>query len=161
MILGLSIPAFVALHVAISLFGIVTGLVALGALATGRFLKGWQAAFLVTTILTSVSGFMFPFGGITPAFGFGVISLIVLAIAIFALLRYSRRGRARAVYAISATIALYLNLFVLVVQSFLKVPALQMLAPTQTEPPFAIAQGIVLLSSLCLGWMAVRVAREV
>lgn len=161
MILGLSIPAFVAVHVAISLIGIATGLVALGALATGRFLKGWQAAFLITTILTSVTGFMFPFGGVTPAFGFGVISLIVLAIALVALLRHGRRGRARAVYAISATIALYLNLFVLVVQSFLKVPALQTLAPTQTEPPFAIAQGIVLLASLWLGWRAVRVAHEI
>lgn len=161
MILGLSIPAFVAVHVAISLIGIATGLVALGALATGRFLKGWQAAFLITTILTSVTGFMFPFGGVTPAFGFGVISLIVLAIALVALLRHGRRGRAGAVYAISATIALYLNLFVLVVQSFLKVPALQTLAPTQTEPPFAIAQGIVLLASLWLGWRAVRVAHEI
>lgn len=156
MILGLSIDNFVMLHVAISLVAIVTGLAAMIALARRRWRPGWQAVFLATTILTSLTGFLFPFTGVTPAFAFGVISMVVLAIALAALPRREQSSVARVIYAIAATFALYLNMFVLVVQSFLKIDALQPLAPTQTEPTFVIAQAIVLLGALVVGGLAVR-----
>ncbi|HAF42947.1 MAG TPA: hypothetical protein DCG90_14480 [Sphingobium sp.] len=156
MILGLSIPAFIALHVAISLVGIVAGLVALLAQAKGRFLPRVQALFLVTTLLTSLTGFLFPFRGFTPAIGVGILSTLVLIVAFVALFGLKLRGRARTIYAVSATVALWLNLFVLVVQSFLKVPALNALAPTGTEPPFLAAQALLLVAMLILGAMIVR-----
>ena len=111
---------------------------------SSKRLDGWTKWFLITTVLTSVTGFFFPFHGFTPAIGFGIISLIVLAIAIFA--RYSRHlaEHWRWLYVVTATIALYFNVFVLIVQSFQKIPALHALAPTQTEPPFKLTQLVVL-----------------
>ncbi len=156
MILGLSIPAFVALHVAISLVGILAGILALVAQAKGRFLPGTQGVFLGTTLLTSLTGFLFPFRGFTPAIGVGIVSIVVLIVALVALYGIKLRGRARVVYAVSATAALWLNLFVLVVQSFLKVPALNAFAPTGTEPPFLAAQGLLLIAMLILGAAIVR-----
>lgn len=156
MIPGLSIEVLLLVHVATSLIGIATGLIAMPALATGRFLAGWQAAFLAATALTSLTGFLFPFGGVTPAFGFGLASLTVLSIAALALPRRTSASWARIAYGISATTALYLNVFVLVVQAFQKLPALQSLAPTQSEPPFAIAQLLVLVFHLAVGWLASR-----
>ena len=156
MILGLSMPAFIALHVAISLVGIVAGLVALVAQAKGRFLPPIQAVFLITTLLTSLTGFLFPFRGFTPAIGVGIVSTLVLIVAFGALYGLKLRGRARVVYAVSATAALWLNLFVLVVQGFLKVPALNAFAPTGTEPPFLAAQGLLLIAMLILGAAIVR-----
>jgi hypothetical protein len=156
MILGLSIPAFIALHVAISLVGIVAGLVALLAQAQGRFLSGTQAVFLGTTLLTSLTGFLFPFRGFTPAIGVGIVSTLVLIVAFVALYGLKLRGRARAIYAVSATAALWLNLFVLVVQGFLKAPALNAFAPTGTEPPFLAAQGLLLVAMLILGAAILR-----
>lgn len=160
MILGLSLPAFIALHVAISLAGIVSGLVALVAQARGRFLRQVQGVFLGTTLLTSLTGFLFPFRGFTPAIGVGIVSTLVLAVALAALYGLRLRGRARIVYAVSATAALWLNLFVLVVQGFLKVPALSALAPTGSEPPFVAAQALVLVAMLVLGAALVRQRRE-
>jgi hypothetical protein len=154
MILGLSIPAFVALHVAISLIGIVTGLIALPLLARGRKPGTLHIAFLATTLATTLTGFLFPFGGITPAIVTGIVSTLVLAVAIGAFARNASRT-----YAVSATIALYLNLFVLVVQSFLKVPALHALAPTGTEPAFLFAQGFTLAGGIALGALAYRGTR--
>ncbi|MHA6769621.1 hypothetical protein [Sphingobium ummariense] len=156
MILGLSLPQFIALHVAISLVGIASGLLALGALAAGRFHLRMHALFLATTLLTSLTGFLFPFRGFTPAIGVGVISTIVLVAALAALYGFARRGVARIVYAVTATAALWLNLFVLVVQGFLKVPALNVLAPTGTEPPFLAAQALLLIAMLVLGAAIVR-----
>jgi uncharacterized protein YggT (Ycf19 family) len=160
MILGLSIPAFIALHVGISLIGIATGLVALPTLAGGRWLPRWHAVFLATTLATSLTGFLFPFRGFTPAIGVGAISTLVLAVALAALYAFGLRGRARVVYAISAMAALYLNLFVLVVQAFLKLPTLNALAPTGTEPPFIAAQAVLLLASVALGHAAVAASRK-
>ncbi|WP_336957717.1 hypothetical protein [Sphingobium aquiterrae] len=160
MILGLSVQAFIQLHVAISLIGILTGLIAMPALASGRWLGGWQAAFLATTAATSITGFLFPFRGPTPALMVGAISIVVLAIALTALYGFGLRGRARATYAVSATIALYFNLFVLVVQGFLKVPALQAIGPTQASPAFIVAQTLVLGLSVVLGVLAVTGARR-
>lgn len=152
MILGLSVQAFVALHVAISLIGIVSGLIALPAMIAGRYLKITTAIFLIFTALTSLTGFLFPFTGFTPALGFGVISTIDLIVAAVALYVVKLQGKARITYVVTATIALYLNLFVLVVQSFLKVPALNALAPTGTEPPFAAVQAVVLIANIALGY---------
>jgi hypothetical protein len=135
---------YTIIHVLISLVGIFTGLIVLLGMLAGRRLEGWTKCFLITTVLTSVTGFFFPFNGFTPAIGVGIISLIVLAIAILA--RYSRHlaRHWRWIYVVTAMIALYLNAFVLIVQSFEKIPALYVLAPTQTEPPFKLTQLVVL-----------------
>lgn len=147
---------FTQVHVAISLVAIFTGLIVLAGLIRSQRMNGWTAWFLITTVLTSVTGFFFPFKGVTPAIIVGIISLIVLAIAIAARYGSHLHGAARWVYIVSAVVALYFNCFVLVVQSFLHIPALHVLAPKGNEPPFAIAQGIVLLLFLVLGTLAVR-----
>lgn len=160
MILGLTIAQFTALHVAISLIGIGAGLIALPAFARGRLLRRTTDIFLWTTLMTSLTGFLFPIVAFTPALGVGILSTLIL-IASFAAY-YGRKlvGRAAAVYAISATTALYLNLFVLVVQSFLKVPALNALAPNGTEPPFVAAQAVLLLAAIAFGFVALRSTRR-
>lgn len=160
MILGLSIDTFIAVHVVISLVAIAAGLVAMIGLARGQWLRGWQASFLATTTLTSVTGFLFPFSGITPAFAFGVISMIVLAAAVATWPRKRTNHTSNILYAIAGTLALYLNTFVLVVQSFQKIDVLQALAPTQSEPAFIIAQALLLVSALLVGTFAVRSARS-
>jgi len=139
-----NLSPFTKLHVVISLIGIVSGLVVMFGLLVGRRLNAWTALFLITTVLTSLTGFFFPFHGVTPAIVVGIISLIVLAVAIVA--RYARRlaGAWRWIYVVTAMISLYLNVFVLIVQLFQKVPALKALAPTQSEPPFAVTQLVVL-----------------
>ena len=136
---------YTVIHVIISLVGILTGLVVLLGLLARKRLDGWTKWFLVTTIATSVSGFFFPFHGLTPGYPVGAISLVVLGLAWFA--RYSRQmiGPWRWAYIVTAMIALYLNVFVLIVQCFLKIPALHVLAPTQSEPPFQIAQLVTLV----------------
>jgi hypothetical protein len=136
---------YTIVHVIISLVGIFTGLVVLFGMLVGERLDGWTKWFLVTTVLTSVTGFFFPFHGFTPAIGLGIISVVVLAVAIFA--RYPRHlaGHWRWIYVVTAVIALYFNVFVLIVQSFEKIPALKAMAPTQTEPPFKLAQLVVLV----------------
>lgn len=156
MIPGLSIETLLTFHVGVSLVAIVTGLVAMAALAAGRWLPAWQAAFLVTTALTSITGFLFPFSGVTPAFLFGVISLVLLALAALALPGRATRRLAAITYAVTATFALYLNLVVLVVQSFQKLSALQPLAPNQNEPPFLAAQLVVLAAVLVIGFLSAR-----
>src|SRR5262249_5931284 len=126
-------------HVLISLAGIASGFVVYGFL-TGRRLECWTAIFLATTVLTSLTGFLFPIERVTPGIVIGIVSLVVLAIAIVARYRAHLAGRARAAYVVSAVIALYLNVLVLIVQSFQKVPTLKALAPTQSEPPFVVTQ---------------------
>ena len=132
-------------HVVISLAGIFSGFVVLFGLLAGKRLDGWTKFFLITTVATSVTGFFFPLHGFTPAFGVGIISLLVLSIAIFA--RYPRQlaGRWRWIYVVTAMIALYLNVFVAIVQAFEKAPVLKVLAPTQSEPPFKLTQLVVLV----------------
>jgi len=136
---------FTAVHVVLSLVGIATGLVVLFGFLTQRWSTLWNTAFLVTTALTSATGFGFPFEHLLPSHIIGALSLAILALAAFA--RYARHlaGGWKRTYVVSAVVALYFNVFVLVVQAFLKVPSLHALAPTQTEPPFAIAQIAVLL----------------
>jgi hypothetical protein len=137
---------FTFAHVVISLIGIFSGLVVAYALINAKQLDRWTSVFFWTTVLTSVTGFMFPFHGFQPSYVVGAISLVVLALAIFALYRRHLAGGWRTTYVISSMIALYLNVFVLVVQLFRRVPALKVLAPTQTtEPAFMITQVVVLL----------------
>ena len=150
----LNLPPFTKLHVVISLIGIVSGLVVMFGLLAGQKLNRWTALFLISTVVTSVTGFFFPFHGVTPAIVVGIISLVLLAVAIVA--RYVRHlaGAWRWIYAVTAMISLYLNVFVLVVQLFQKVPALKALAPTQSEPPFAVTQLVVLALFVLLTIMA-------
>ena len=139
---GMSI--YTLIHVILSLIGIVSGLIVAFGLLGGRRLDGTTTLFLATTMLTSVTGFFFPFRGFKPGYVVGLISVLVLAIAIYA--RYSRHlaGGWRRAYVITAMIALYLNCFVLVAQLFMKVPELNVLAPTGSEAPFLIAQIVVM-----------------
>src|SRR5258708_16613215 len=149
MILGMTTFTFV--HVAISLVGILSGLVVLFGLIAGKRLDGWTALFLGTTVATDVTGYLFEFHKLLGCHVVGAISVVVVAIAILA--RYSRHltGGWRRTYVISVVIALYLNVFVLIVQLFEKVPALNALAPTQSEPPFKITQVVVMAVFVLFG----------
>ena len=144
MILGMSTATYTLLHVIISLIGIGSGLLVMFGLLTARRFDGATALFLFTTVLTSVTGFGFPFDHLLPSHVVGIISLIALAIAILARYAFHLAGGWRATYVVSAALALYLNVFVLLVQLFEKVPALRALAPTQKEPPFLVAQLVLL-----------------
>jgi hypothetical protein len=154
--LGLSLAAFTQLHVAISLIGIIAGVVFFAALIGGRWLSLVNALFLVFTILTSVTGFLFPPKPIGPPFIFGVVSLVVLAIALYALYGRKLSGGWRRVYLLAALFAQWLNMVVLVVQSYQKVPALHALAPTGGEPAVLATQGVVALLILYFAWKTLR-----
>jgi hypothetical protein len=145
------LSAFTIFHVILSLVGIVSGFVVVFGLLGSKRLDGWTPLFLTTTAATSLTGFLFPIHGFTPALGLGILSLIVLAIASLALYRFRLAGGWSRTYTITAVIALYFNVFVLVVQLFMKVPALKAIAPTQSEPPFQMAQLAVLLIFAILG----------
>lgn len=161
MILGMSTANFTLFHVILSLVGIGSGiLVVIGMLSANR-LPGLTAIFLATTVATSVTGFMFHFASFGPPEIVGAISLVVLGAAILALYSYRLAGSWRWIYVASAVIALYLNVFVGVVQTFQKMAFFHALAPTQTEPPFAIAQGVVLIAFIALGIAAAKKFRPV
>jgi hypothetical protein len=151
MILGLSIETFTIIHVIISLVAIASGIVVLIGMLGSRRMPGWTAFFLLTTVLTSVTGFLFPIRGFTPALGTGIVSCLILALALYALYAKHLEGAWRWIYVTSAASALYLNVLVLIVQSFQKLPALKPLAPTQSEPPFLIAQGVALIVFFIVG----------
>ena len=154
MIFGMTLETYTLVHVLISLVGIGAGLVVMFGLLAGKRLDGWTALFLVSTVATSVTGFGFPFDHLLPSHKVGIVSLVVLAVAILARYPLHLAGRWRRVYVICASIALYLNVFVGVVQAFLKVPVLKAMAPKQTEPPFVVAQGAVLALFVVLGIVA-------
>lgn len=156
MVWGLTLGTFTAVHVVLSLIGIGAGLVVLVGLISSRRLRGWTALFLATTVATCVTGFGFPVDHVLPSHVVGVISLVVLAVAIVGLYALHLRGVWRAIYVVSVGLALYFNVFVGVVQAFLKVPALHALAPLQTEAPFVAAQLSVLALFIVLTVMAVR-----
>ncbi len=147
---------FTLIHVALSLIGIVAGLVVLFGLLKNDPLNGWTLWFLVTTVATTLTGFLFPFGGFTPAIGTGIVSSLVLAPTLLARYTFQLAGAWRWIYVVGAVVSLYLNCFVLVVQAFLKVPPLHALAPQGTEPPFVLAQGVVLVLFVIAGFLAVR-----
>ncbi|HEY1659784.1 MAG TPA: hypothetical protein VGG14_15630 [Candidatus Sulfotelmatobacter sp.] len=156
MVLGMSLSTFTTLHVVISLIGIGSGLFVVWGLLNNKRFDGATAIFLVTTVLTSITGYLFPVERLMPSHIVGAISLVALAVAIYA--RYGRHMERswRSTYVISAMISLYLNVFVLVVQLFLKVPALHALAPNGKEPPFAITQVIVMVIFIALAIGAVK-----
>ena len=153
MILGLSTSTFTSVHVALSLIGIVSGVIVLYGMVRATRLDGWTTLFLATTVLTSVTAFFFPSTSFGPAHVVGVLSLVVLAAAIVALYFFRLAGPWRWIYIVSAVLALYLNVFVAVVQAFQKLPPL---APTQSEPPFLIAQLVVMAIFIVLGVAAVK-----
>ena len=156
MVLGMSLSTLTFFHVLLSLAGIASGFVVVYGMLNSKRLDGWTAIFLVTTVLTSVTGFLFPFEHLLPSHKVGIISLLVLAVAILARYVLQMAGTCRRTYVICAVLALYLNCFVAVVQAFLKIPALKALAPTQKEPPFAAAQLLVLAILIGLGILASR-----
>jgi hypothetical protein len=160
MVLGMSLATYTIVHVIISLVGIGSGLIVLFGLLNGKLLSPWNGLFLLTTVLTSVTGFFFPYTKITPGIILGVLSLITLAIALFALYARHLSGGWRRTYAVTALIALYFNVFVLVAQLFEKVPAIHALAPTQTEPPFKIAQLLLLILTIVLITLAAKKFRS-
>jgi len=159
MILGMSIATFTTVHVILSLIGIASGIVVLFGMLGARRLDGLTAIFLATTVLTSVTGFLFPHDRLLPSHIVGIISLVALALAILALYVYGLAGSWRWIYVATAVVALYLNVFVAVVQAFQKLPALHSLAPTQSEPPFLIAQAVVLAIFVVLGGIALKAFR--
>jgi hypothetical protein len=156
MIIGLSTATFTLLHVIISLIGIAAGIVVFVGLVRAESRPGWTAIFLVFTILTSVTGFLFPIAGPTPALIVGVISLVVLAVTILALYRFHAIHAWRGVYVVTAILALWFNCFVLIAQAFQKVAFLRALAPTQSEPQFLIEQSFMLLAFVIFGFLSVR-----
>jgi hypothetical protein len=147
---------FTLLHVVLSLIGIVAGLVALFGMFRNHPLNGWTLVFVVTTLATTLTGFLFPFRGFTPAIGTGIVSSLVLAPTVLARYTFRLAGRWRWIYVVGAVVSLYLNCFVLVVQAFLKVPALHALAPQGNEPTFVLTQGLVLVLFVIAGFLAVR-----
>jgi hypothetical protein len=156
-----TLRTFTIVHVIISLIGIASGLIVLFGLLTGRRLDRWTALFLLSTVATSVTGFLFPYHGFTPGIGLGIISMVLLAVAIAARYGLKLAGAWRWIYAVTAIMSLYLNVFVLVAQLFQKVPALKAVAPTETELPFAIAQLSVLIAFVALTILSVRSFRPV
>ena len=159
--MSFNLAAYTLVHVVISLIGIGSGLVVVGGFLTQKEFRWWTPLFLTTTVATSATGYGFPFEHLLPSHIVGAISLVVLAVVLYA--RYARRlvGAWRATYVIGAVTALYFNVFVLVVQLFLKVPALKALAPTQSEPPFAIAQLLVLVLFVVAGALATKRSRRI
>jgi hypothetical protein len=147
MVLGMSLSAFTTLHVIISLIGIVSGIVVMLGLLGSNRMAGMTAIFLLFTILTSATGFLFPFEKLLPSHMIGILSLVLLAIACIALYVMKLLGAWRWIYVLTAMMSLYLNVFVLMIQSFLKVPALTALAPGNppSGPVFAVVQGVVLV----------------
>jgi hypothetical protein len=147
MILGMSLSTFTTVHVIISLIAIVSGIIVMFGLLGSKRMPGMTAIFLLFTILTSATGFLFPFEKLLPSHIIGILSLVLLAIACIALYGMKLSGPWRWIYVLTAMTALYLNIFVLIIQAFLKVPALHALAPSvpPSEPPFAVIQGLVLV----------------
>jgi hypothetical protein len=160
MIFGMSLATFTFVHVLISLLGIFSGVVVVYGMLSGKQFEKWTAFFLVTTVATSVTGFGFPFHKLLPAHVIGFLSLIILVPTIMALYAFHLAGAWRWIYVIGALIALYFNVFVLIVQTFLKVPVFNALAPTQSEPPFVVAQLFLLALFIFVATLAVRRSRH-
>ena len=152
----LAITTFTLIHVVLSMVGIFAGLVVVGGLIAGKRLDGWIGLFLVTTVLTNVTGFGFPFRTLLPSHILGGLSLLLLPIAIAARYWKHLTGAWRKVFVVTTVLALYFNVFVLLVQLFQKMPALVVLAPTQKEPPFLVTQLVVLALFVWMGRAAVK-----
>jgi len=150
---------FTFVHVVLSLVGICSGILVVIGLINAKPLQIWTGVFLASTVATSVTGFLFPFEHFTRGHGVGIVSLVVLAAAILARYSFHLAGAWSQIYAVSAVIALYLNVFVLVVQLFQKVSALKVMAPTQSEPPFLVTQLVLLVLFVMFAFAAVRRSR--
>lgn len=150
------VNAFLGFHVLLSLIGILAGFVVVFGLVGSKMCPGWTTIFLWTTLATSVTGFLFPFHGFTPAIGVGILSVILLAFAFYALYAKKLFAGWRTVYVVTAVVAQYFNFFVLIAQSFQKISFLHTLAPKGSEPPFAVTQGAALLFFIVLGIVAAR-----
>ncbi|MGD0627920.1 MAG: hypothetical protein ABR987_01130 [Terracidiphilus sp.] len=150
MILGLSLVQFTYLHVFLSLVGLGAGIFIVYGLLTSRRLSILTSLFLVTTVATSLTGFLYPFNGITPGIILGILSMIVLVLAIVALYVKKLAGPWRGTYVVTVMLAYYFNFFVLVAQSFAKVPALHSIAPTQASPGFGFTQAAILVIFILL-----------
>jgi|SRR5712672_1398477 len=148
MILGMT--TFVFVHVVLSLIGILTGLIVMFGLLGAKRLDGWTAIFLLTTVATSVTGFLLPAHHFMPSHGVGIVSMVVLVLAILARYAFHLAGGWRRAYVVSAMIALYLNVFVLIAQAFQKVPSLKAMAPTGSEPPFLVSQVVCMAVFIAL-----------
>jgi hypothetical protein len=155
-ILGMPLHTFTQFHVGLSLIGILAGLIVLLGMLTSKLLNAVTALFFITTVLTSLTGFLYPFHGITPGIVIGILSMVLLVTAILARYAYHFAGAWRWIYVVCSIIALWFNVFIFIVQSFEKIPAIHALAPTQTESPFKIAQLVVLLTFIVLGIRAVK-----
>jgi hypothetical protein len=152
----MSLSLFTRIHVAISVIGIASGLVVVRGMLAARILRAVTALFLASTLLTCVTGFMYPFHGITPGIVIGIVSVVLLLAAILALYSFHLAGAWRWIYVVCSVMALWLNVFIFIVQSFQKIPAFHSLAPTQTEAPFKIAQLLALAIFVILGIFAVK-----
>jgi len=157
--MSLPIQVLTVLHVVVSLIGIATGAVVVYGMLSARDFARWVSAFLLTTILTSATGFLFPFVKLLPSHIVGAISLVLLAAAITARYKHALAYKWRLIYVVCSVSAFYLNVFVGIVQAFLKIPSLKALAPTQADPPFLVVQLVVLISFLVLGVVAGRTFR--
>jgi hypothetical protein len=155
MVLGMSLHAFTVLHVIICIVELLAGIVVALQLVAGSLSK-LTGLFLITAALTTLTGFLFPYHGMTPGLLLGYISLPLMLLAAVALYSGKLRGAWRSIYVISALVVLYLDAFVAVVQSFMKFPALHALAPTGKEAPFVVVQGIVLLAFIAVGFLALK-----
>ena len=153
---GIPTHLFLQIHVALSLIALVAGLIVLYGLLKGRAFGGWTALFLATTILTSVTGFPLPPFGFDPPRAVGILSLVLLVVAVAGYSLFHLAGAWRWIYVVTAMAALYLDAFVGVIQAFAKIPALHELAPTQSKPPFVVAQVAVLAFFVILGFLAAR-----
>ena len=156
MVLGMSLAGFTVFHLIISMIAIALGFVVAGGMLASNRLPAWTAWFLILTILTSATGFLFPFTKILPSHVVAIISLVLLVVAAYALYSKGLAGIWRTIYVVTAMLALWFNVFVLVAQSFQKVALLNVYAPTGSEPPFAITQGIVLLFFVFLIVLGIR-----
>jgi hypothetical protein len=155
MVLGLSLETYTLIHTVITLVMLVSGFIVVFGMLGSHRPGGWTALFLVTAVLTSATGFGFPFTKLLPSHIVGITSLVVLAVTILALYLFHLAGPWRWIYVIGVVLALWFDVFVAIAQAFLKIPALTALAPTQSEPPFAIAQGVGLVILVVLGIAAV------
>lgn len=156
MILGMTLDQFTLFHVVISLIAIVAGIIVMFGMIESKRMAGLTAIFLLFTILTNATGFLFPFTVLLPSHMVGILSLVLLAIAVLVLYAFKLRGAFRWIYVITALISLYFNVFVLIIQGFQKVAFLKALAPTQSEPPFLVAQGACLVLFVIFIYGAVR-----
>lgn len=161
MVLGMSLPMFTLVHIAISVVAIALGFVVLGGLLKSDRMPSATAWFLILTIATSVTGFFFPFTTLLPSHITGILSLVLLAIAVYALYVKKLSGIWRGAYVVTALLALWFNVFVFIVQSFIRFPALQTLAPKQAEPPFLVTQGLTLAVFVIVIFFALKKFRPV